>query len=191
MGTGRRSRQRAVGAAALPEPGGRARLGRVPGPVVPPAGGSSSPGGAGGGGRGPRFRPGSVPTAGLAPTGSAGPALRDTARRHGGAVCLLSPAHRAAACAQLKAAGVGTCRSWRKGIETSRLVLIVFHLLREYVIFVWVCRDFPNLFCKSQMIQCSLVYVRIYNKAYDKVFLEINKNAFPRKQFIYGKMQVT
>lgn len=107
MGTGRRSRQRAVGAAALPEPGGRARLGRVPGPVVPPVGGSSSPGGAGGGGRGPRFRPGSVPTAGLAPTGSAGPALRDTARRHGGAVCLLSPAHRAAACAQLKAAGVG------------------------------------------------------------------------------------
>lgn len=84
-----------------------------------------------------------------------------------------------------------TCRSWRKGIETSRLVLIAFHLLREYVIFVWVCRDFPNLFCKSQMIQCSLVYVRIYNKAYDKVFLEINKNAFPRKQFIYGKMQVT
>lgn len=135
---GRRSRRRAAGAGALPEPGGRARP--RPGPVGPPVGGCLLL---------PRRRAGTAlpagaqsrEVAGLPPLpGTGSPGHCPEAR---GADCLLSPARLAAASAQLLSPPVSVrcvcvCRSCGKEIETPRLVLI-FICLKAYVVFVWMC----------------------------------------------------
>lgn len=72
-------------------------------------------------------------------------------------------------CSTLEPARVGTAsayRSWRKEIETSRLVFICFRLLKRVCYFyLRVPHGFPNLFYKSQMRPCSLVciYIYVYN----------------------------
>lgn len=165
---GCRSRRRAVGAGALPEPGARARpRPRARGAAcegLPPPPAVLGPGAAGGGrasGRG--SVPGSVPGGGLPPAGSPEHSLEAL----GG--CLLAVTCSSGSCLRSTLeppAGVGAVcayRSWTKEIERSRLVLIAFHLLKGVCNFcLGVLHGFPNLFCKSQMIQCSLVCVYIY-----------------------------
>lgn len=173
------SRPRSHRREGVPAPGSRARGpgllgGRRRGEAAwaPGAGRPFSRRAAGAGARGGR-RAGAALPAGLCPgkcpgsSGSPGSGS-GTPLRGGGAASALTCSSGSCLCSALEPAGVGAvcaCRSPKKEIETSRLFLILFiffRLLKGVCNFcLGVPHGFPNSFCKSQMIQCSLVCVHI------------------------------